>query len=210
MASRERLLDVGFEAPSQRGAQPRQNELEDAELGALRKLEDCCVSGALRLGLSLASRALFRSQGGPMARFDPQLFRVLLLRRLWLPLPPTDRYCLCGLPLDPRGHHRAACATAGGWDEGVLVWKSAAARVYWEAGASRVSLNARVQDMDLAQPDVLDNRRLENIADGWPLFLGAQLARRVEELESDRKKGRDSRWMTGSSSENEEGGGKWI
>ena len=32
---------------------------------------------------------------------------------------------------------------------------------------------------------------------------------RVEELESDRKKGRDSKPMTGSSSENEEGGGKW-
>ena len=36
-----------------------------------------------------------------------------------------------------------------------------------------------------------------------------RLARRVEELESDKKKGRDSRQMTGSSSENEGGGGKW-
>ena len=51
---RERLLDVGFEAPSwvdlQRGAQPRQNELDDAEpgikkhgwqFGATQKVEDC-------------------------------------------------------------------------------------------------------------------------------------------------------------------------
>ena len=87
----------------------------------------------------LASRALFGSQGGPVvglpfscaptarhSRFDLQLFQVLLLRRLWLPLPPSDRYCRCGLPLDPRGHHRAACATAR-----VLgrVWREAGAKV---------------------------------------------------------------------------------
>ena len=36
-----------------------------------------------------------------------------------------------------------------------------------------------------------------------------RLSRRVEELESDRKKGRDCRQMTGSSSENEGGGGRW-
>ena len=36
-----------------------------------------------------------------------------------------------------------------------------------------------------------------------------RLAKRVEELENDRKKGRDSRAVTGSSSENEEVSGKW-
>ena len=44
-----------------------------------------------------------------------------------------------------------------------------------EAGA-RVSTNVRVQDMDLARPDVMDQRRLEIVADGLPLFHGAQLA----------------------------------
>ena len=53
--------------------------------------------------------------------------------------------------------------------------ESAAARVCRKAGA-RVSLNVRVQDMDLARPDVMDNRRLEIVADGLPLFHGAQLA----------------------------------
>ena len=53
--------------------------------------------------------------------------------------------------------------------------ESAAARVCREAGAG-VSLNVRVQDMDLARPDVLDNRRLEIVADGLPLFHGAQFA----------------------------------
>ena len=134
----------------------------------------------------LASRALFRSQGGSMAglpfscvptarhsRFDPQLFRVLLLRRLWLPIPPSDRNCRCGLPLDLRGHHRAGCATAGVLGRRGFALESAAAHVCREAGA-RVSLNVRVQDMDLARPDALDNRRLEIVADGLPLFLGAQ------------------------------------
>ena len=39
-----------------------------------------------------------------------------------------------------------------------------------------MSLDVRVQDMDLARPDALDNRRLEVVAVGLPLFQGAQLA----------------------------------
>ena len=39
-------------------------------------------------------------------------------------------------------------------------------------------------------------------------FFG-RLVKRVEEQENDRKKGRDSKATTGSSSENEEGSGKW-
>ena len=53
--------------------------------------------------------------------------------------------------------------------------ESAAARICREVGA-RVSLDVRVQDMDLARPDAFDNRRLEIVADGLPLFQGAQLA----------------------------------
>ena len=111
---------------------------------------------------------------GPPTGFDPQPFRVLLLRRLWL-LPSTSRNCRCGMPLDSRGHHRAACAVAGVLGRRGFALESAAARVCREAGA-RVSLDVRVQDMDLARPDALDNRRLEVVADGLPLFQGAQLA----------------------------------
>ena len=39
-----------------------------------------------------------------------------------------------------------------------------------------MSLNVRVQDMDLALPDASDNRCLAIVADGLPLFQGAQLA----------------------------------
>ena len=39
-------------------------------------------------------------------RISSHLFRVLLLRRLRLPLPPVSRSCRCGRALYSRGHHR--------------------------------------------------------------------------------------------------------
>ena len=53
--------------------------------------------------------------------------------------------------------------------------ENAAARVCREAGA-RVWTNVMVRDMDLVPNDRIDNRRLEVVADGLPLFGGAQLA----------------------------------
>ena len=53
--------------------------------------------------------------------------------------------------------------------------ESAAARVCREGGA-RVRLNVFVRDMDLTEPNRLDGRRLEVVADGLPLHGGAQLA----------------------------------
>ena len=82
------------------------------------------------------------------ARFDPQLFRVLLLRRLWQPLPPVSRICRCGRPLDSSGHHRAACANSGVLGRGGFAVESAVARVCREAGG-RVSCNAFVRDLDV-------------------------------------------------------------
>ena len=58
--------------------------------------------------LDPTGQALVRQQRGPMAgipfhcspvstsRFDPQCFRVLLLRRLWCPLPLSSAFCRCG------------------------------------------------------------------------------------------------------------------
>ena len=53
--------------------------------------------------------------------------------------------------------------------------ESVAARVCREAGA-RVRTNVFVRDMDLANHENLDGRRLEVVADGLPLHGGAQLA----------------------------------
>ena len=53
--------------------------------------------------------------------------------------------------------------------------EKAAEQVCREAGA-RVSSNVYVRDMDLAEHNVLDNRRLEVVADGLSLWNGSQLA----------------------------------
>ena len=80
-------------------------------------------------------RAMLRSRSGPLAgvpmsttpcnflnRIDSNLFRVLLLRRLRLPLPLSARQCRCGRPL-------FLAITAphvleqGSWEDGALRWK---------------------------------------------------------------------------------------
>ena len=130
--------------------------------------------------------ALLRSQSGsgagvalstvpcdPLRRIEPQLFRVLLLSHLRLLLPLARRFCRCGRLLDSYGHHRASCAKAG-----VLGRRGFALESAWvcrEAGA-RVTTNVLVRDLDLGAPKATGARRLEVVADGLPLFGGAQLA----------------------------------
>ena len=81
-------------------------------------------------------RALLRSQGGPgagaafhvcptcpLTRIDPAHFRVLLLRRLRLPLPLSARSCRCGRPLDSRGHTTEQDAQGRGfWEDADTRW----------------------------------------------------------------------------------------
>ena len=154
---------------------------------AATKLEESHLRGAIWPHLTETEKALTRSQSGPMAavtsicrptsplsRLDAQEFRVLLCRRLWLPLTLTLRYCRCGRPLDSRGHHRAACATVGVLGARGFPLESAAARVFREAGG-RVSMHVREADLDIPQRGDADNRRLEVVCDGLPLFQGAQL-----------------------------------
>ena len=132
-------------------------------------------------------RALVRSQGGPLAgmsltvapsnphtHLETQLFRVLLLRRLRLPLPLSSRTCRCGRLLDMFGHHGASCALAGVLGKRGFAVESITARICRQAGG-RVSMNVFVRDLELPVP-VNDARRLEVVVDGLPLFGGAQLA----------------------------------
>ena len=108
--------------------------------------------------------------------FDPQSFRLLLLRRLRLPLPLTARRCRCGRLLDSYGHHRAACARVGVLGRRGFALESAAARVCREAGG-RVMTNMLVRELDLAPGvNTTDGRRLEVVVNGLSLFQGAQLA----------------------------------
>ena len=94
---------------------------------------------------------------------------------VWQPLPMSSFTCRCGRPLNSRGHHRAACPLAGVLGRRGFSLESAAAHVCREAGG-RVTTNVRVQDMDVLPLHYLDNRRLEVVVDGLPLFRGAQLA----------------------------------
>ena len=138
--------------------------------------------------LAHPEQALLRSQQGPMAglpftslplcaetTFQSQEFRVLFLRRLWQPLPLSSFTCRCGRPLDSRGHHRAARPLARVLGRRGFALESAAARVFREAGG-RVTTNVLVQDMDLLPFRQVDNRRLEVVVNGLPLFRRAQLA----------------------------------
>ena len=54
----------------------------------------------------------------------------------------------------------------GCWVAGALQWKVQPPVSVVKRAGTRVSLDVRVQDMDLARPDALDNRRLEIVADG--------------------------------------------
>ena len=97
--------------------------------------------------------------------------RVLLLRRLHLPIPLAARRCRCGPPLDQHGHHRAACSTCGVSRQRGKPLEKAAARVCREAGA-RVAENVLLQDMNIAGISSRDGRQIEVVANGLPLWGG--------------------------------------
>ena len=79
-------------------------------VGRVRVLENggACQSTGSDAGLAFRACPIRR-----VTQLEPQQFRVLLLRRLQLPLPSCVHSCRCGRPLDQFGHHRAACARAG-------------------------------------------------------------------------------------------------
>ena len=109
---------------------------------ATEPVEARYLQHSVRPQLTDTEAALLRSQAGPMGsaaltaipskkefRLAPQPFRILLLRRLRLPLPLSARTCRCGRPLDVLGHHRAACGTAGVLGRRGWVLENVAARV---------------------------------------------------------------------------------
>ena len=142
----------------------------------------------LRNHLDPASQALLDSQSGPHASrafttipfgpdttYQPHIFRILLLRRLRLALPLSARRCRCRRILDPLGDHRSACAQAGVLRSRGVPLEKAAARVCREAGA-RVTTNTRLMDLNIDNIQRQDDRRIEVIANGLPLWGGVQLA----------------------------------
>ena len=185
---------MGFEPPSwpalAAGARPPPPPWDDPggwrtgwQHEAASRVERHFRDTSLMPRLNDTEEALLRSQSGPMSgaalstapacfhtRIESHLFRLLLLRRLRLPLPPCVPVCRCGRPLDSFGHHRAACPRAGLFARRGFAVEMAAAKVCQEAGA-RVTTNVVVRDLDLGVPQpALDGRRLEVVAEGLPLF----------------------------------------
>ena len=180
--AREELIRAGFRAPAwsqvAAGLRPDAPQVKDHQIGMPGDgwPHTHLVETSVRPRLSATEQAMLRSQGGPLSgvpfscfptsalsRFDPSQFRVLMLRRLWLPLPPSSRNCRCRRLLDvpwppPRG----------------FALESTAARICREAGA-RVGTNVMVRDMDLLPQNHLDTRRLEVVAEGAFYFGPLQL-----------------------------------
>ena len=118
---------------------------EEAEPGEVRRgwqksaadaRELHALEHAIRPALSRSERALLRSQSGPYAgrvfsvlpttpetQLPSAEMKVLLRRRLRLPLHLAPRRCRCGGCLDQRGDHRAACATCGILQNQARRWK---------------------------------------------------------------------------------------
>ena len=98
-----------------------------------------------------------------------------MLRRLRLPLPLTERTCRCRRLLDPLGDHRAACSRAGVLRSRAMPLEHEAARVCREAGA-RVTMHTRMNQLNIPAVNHMDDRAIEVIANGLPLWQGSQLA----------------------------------
>ena len=103
-------------------------------------------------------------------RINPDLFRVLILERLRVPLPVTEARCECGAVLDCR----AACPQSGRLRTRALAPERTLARVCREAGAS-VRRNVKLVEMNIAVA-ANDERAIEVVASGLPVHHGAQLA----------------------------------
>ena len=130
----------GFEPPSwdalANGQRPPRREPEEFEPGGCRhgwqheaaSRVERQHRGRLMPRFPQQQRAMLRSQSGPLAgvplsttlcnflsRIDSHFFRVLLLRRLRLPLPLSARLCRCGAA--------PHVLEQGSWEDGVLRWK---------------------------------------------------------------------------------------
>ena len=138
--------------------------------------------------VSPASAALLRSQSGfcsgahltcmpcdPIRSFAPHHLRVVLQRRLRLPLPLDSRWCKCGGLVDSLEDHRASCATVGRLIRRAGPLERVWARVCREAGA-RVLQHTFLRDLNLEGISDDDGRHIEVIAAGLPGVGGAQIA----------------------------------
>ena len=200
-AALAKLQVEGYEAPDWRDVLKGQRPppVERPEPGDFRhgwqyyaasRTETYTRDGEFFASCSKATRALVRSQAGrcsgchltvlPLTeelRWTNAQLKVLLLRRLRLPLSLDHNRCKCGRKLDKYGDHRAACSTVGVLKVRAIPQERAWARVCREAGG-RVTTNRRLADLNLGaqRPRKEDDRRLEVVVQGLPVHHGSQVA----------------------------------
>jgi len=133
------------------------------------------------------ARALILSQSGPKSgraltalptseetQLKPLRLNVILRRRLRLRLPFGQRFCRCGAELDPYGDHLAACPKSGLLKRRAMPQERTWRRIFTEAGAV-VQKNQKLADMKLAGVSPMDDRQVEIMATGLPLYQGLPL-----------------------------------
>ena len=103
----------------------------------------------------------------PEYTLTPDVFRTIILEMLRLPLPVADARCDCGA-------HLAACSHSGRLRTRAVAPEKTLARICREAGAT-VRANVKLRDLNVADRGD-DERCIEVVASGLPLYHGAQLA----------------------------------
>ena len=119
-----------------------------------------------------SSNVLHGCPTSPEFTVEAALFRTLILERWRLPLAVTEGRCECGDRVDSKGCHRAACPHSKRLRTRAVGPERTLARVFREAGAT-VRFNCPLREMIVAVR-AEDERRIEVLASGLPLFHGAQ------------------------------------
>ena len=138
-------------------------------------VEECFFIHGVAPRLTDTQQALVRSQCGPLAAVPFTCCPTSSLTRSAasgaLSLCPFAGVAVHSTPLATTG----PCALFQGcWADEVSRWR--ARQLGCAERRGRVSLNVRVGDLDLPPRGAVDQRRLEVVVDGLPLFHGAQLA----------------------------------
>ena len=94
--------------------------------------------------------------------------RLLMLKRLHIPLPLSECTCRCRRNVDPLGDHRAACSRTRVLRTKGIPLEQTAARIC-RAARARVTTHTRVSDLNPPTVQQVDDQ-------GLPLYNGSQLA----------------------------------
>ena len=180
-----RLLEEDAAAPAPRTTRSAPGARPGWQRAASKALDKRALE-MLFNDIDPTSRALLLSQAGDAAscaftalptsadtRVPDAEYRVMLLRRLRLPLPLAPKRCPRGGRLDEYGDHRSACAQVNVLARRAGPLERAAARICKEAGA-RVATHVALRDLNLDVP--AGDGRIEVVANGLPIWQGAQIA----------------------------------